>query len=243
MAGRRASRDAISRQQWAAQIAAIERAPAETRTAKPPISVHRIVEAALRAIEAEGFDDLTMRRVATALQTGPASLYAHVRNKAELDDLLIGELCSRVAIPVPDPATWQAQFIDVCTQLREEFLRYPGIARAALAAVPGSVNTLRVGEAMLGILLSAGVPPQHAAWASDAAFLYVSAYCLEAGIARRQREDVDGQVIDRAEVMHRLQMLPPSLFPNTVSYARELTAGEGHERFDFTLELLLRGLA
>ena len=30
--------------------------------------------------------------------------------------------------------------------------------------------------------------------------------------------------------------------PMTVAYAQELTAGNGHERFDFTLELLLRGL-
>jgi AcrR family transcriptional regulator len=243
MAGRRASRDAISREQWAAQISAINRAPSVTRPVKAPISVSRIVAAALGVIQTEGFDDLTMRRVATALQTGPSSLYAHVRNKSELDDLLIGELCSRVTIPTPDPAHWEAQFIEVCTQLREEFLRYPGIARAALAGVPSSLEALRVGEGMLGILLAAGIPPQSAAWASDAAFLYVTGYCLEAGTARRQGADADGRVIDRTEIMERLQMLPLKLFPNTVTYAQELTAGDRHERFDFTLELLLRGLA
>lgn len=37
-------------------------------------------------------------------------------------------------------------------------------------------------------------------------------------------------------------MLPEDRFPNTIAYARELSAGEGHDRFDFTLRLLLQGL-
>ena len=94
MAGRKASRGAVSRDQWAAQIAALDNTRSGSRPRKVPITVGRIVDAALQLVEAEGFDALTMRRVAAALQTGPASLYAHVRDKAELDDLMIGELCS-----------------------------------------------------------------------------------------------------------------------------------------------------
>jgi hypothetical protein len=37
-------------------------------------------------------------------------------------------------------------------------------------------------------------------------------------------------------------MLPAGTFPNTIAHVDELTAGEGHERFDFTLRTLLRGL-
>jgi hypothetical protein len=38
-------------------------------------------------------------------------------------------------------------------------------------------------------------------------------------------------------------MLPVEQFPNTVAFARELTAGEGHDRFVHTLRLMLRGLS
>lgn len=242
MAGRRASRDAITRERWAEQIAAIRNPPPKTQPTRSPISADRIVAAALAVIEAEGYEDLTMRRVATALQTGPASLYAHVRSKSELDDLLIGELCSRVSMPSPDANRWQEQFLGVCTQLRDQLLRYPGVSRAALGAVPGNLSTLRVGDSMLGLLLAGGVAPQTAAWASDAAFLYVIAYCLEAGIAHHQRHDLEGNAIDRDEIMQRLQMLPPELFPHTTAHTRELTAGDEHQRFNFTLNLMLRGL-
>lgn len=238
-----ASRRLASRDRWAAKIAALDDTQSTPPSRKEPITVARIVEAAFRLVEAEGFEALTMRRVAAALQTGPASLYAHVRNKAELDDLLIGELCASVKLPAPDAAQWKAQIIDVCQQLRDHYLRYPGISRAALAAVPDSVETLRIGEGMLAILLAGGISPQSAAWASDAAFLYVSAYSFEASLRQPRKEGTDGRIFDRAELIERFRMLPANRFPNTIAYARELTSGDGHERFDFTLDLLLRGLS
>jgi AcrR family transcriptional regulator len=240
MADRTAPRGTVSRDQWAEQIAALD-AGSASRARKVPITVGRIVDAALRLVEAEGFDALTMRRVAAALRTGPASLYGHVRSKAELDDLLIGHLCARVTLPTPDVTQWKAQVIDVCRQLRDEYLRYPGISRAALAAAPNSLDTLRVSEGMLAILLAGGVPPQPAAWAIDAAFLYVAAYSFEVSLRRDPEEGTDGRILDRAEVVERFRMLPTDRFPNTVAYARELTSGNGHDRFDFTLELLFRG--
>ena len=242
MADKSAHRGIVSRDRWAAQIASLDETQIASRARKAPITVDRIVGAALQLVEAEGFDALTMRRVAGALQTGPASLYAHVRSKADLDDLLIGELCARVTLPAAEPAQWRAQFIDVCRQMRDQYLRYPGISRAALAAVPNSVDTLRIAEGMLAIILAGGVPPQSAAWAIDAAFLYVSAYSFEASLRRHPGENADGRILDGAEVIERFRMLPVNRFPNTVAYARELTSGDGHDRFDFTLELLLRGL-
>jgi AcrR family transcriptional regulator len=220
-----------SRDEWASQIAALEQETPPAR--KEPITVDRIVTTALRLVETEGFDALTMRRVAAALETGPASLYAHVRNKAELDDLLIGTLSRNVTLPVPDAARWRAQFVDVCAQLRDQFLRYPGIARAALSAPPNNLDTLRITEGMLAILLAGGVAPQPAAWAIDAALLYVSAYTVEASLRG---------VVDRDEMLARLRMLPVSRFPHTVAHVDKINAGDGHERFEFTLRLLLQGL-
>ena len=211
---------------------------------RTPITVERIVETAFDLVRADGFDALTMRRVAAALDTGPASLYAHVRNKAELDDLLIGAICARVELPTPDGARWQEQIIGVCAQLRDEYLRFPGVSRAAFTALPMGIDTLRLSEGMLGILLAGGIDPQAAAWAIDAAFLYVSAYALEASLRRPAGdEEVDERVTARAEIVAAFRELPADRFPNTVAHAEELTAGEGHERFDFTLGLLFRGVA
>ncbi|MGV1005414.1 MAG: TetR/AcrR family transcriptional regulator [Candidatus Nanopelagicales bacterium] len=231
-----------SRQRWEAQIAALSQPQTPSGVARTPITVGRIVDESLAIIAAEGFDALTMRRVAAALDTGPSSLYAHVRNKAELDDLLLARLCSQVSLPAPDGACWRAQFLDVCRQLRDQFLRYPGISRVALASVPDGLETLRVMEGMLALLLMGGVATQPAAWAIDAALLYVSSYSYEASLRQPGAGRADGRVFDRAETIRRLEMLPTDRFPHTTALARELTAGAGHERFDFTVELLLGGL-
>ncbi|GAA4660648.1 TetR/AcrR family transcriptional regulator [Arthrobacter cryoconiti] len=238
MAKRTTPGDPLSREQWAAQIAAFEEPHGARGARKTPLSIERILDTALQIVEGEGFDALSMRRVATALQTGPASLYAHVRNKGELDDLLIGKLCARVVLPTPDPRQWQRQIIDVCGQLREQFLRYPGISRATLATAPNSLDTLRVSEGMLAILLCAGVPAQSAAWVIDAAYLYVTAYSLESSLRNQPGPELDNRVLDRSETIERLNMLPANSFPYTVAHTHELTAGEGNDRFNFTLGLL-----
>ena len=241
------SNGATPEERWAAQIAALDAGSHEEPVKKDPITVARIVDVALTMVKDTGFDSLTMRRVAAELQTGPASLYAHVRNKAELDDLLIGHLCTKVLIPTPDAARWTEQIIDVCTQLRDQFLAYPGISRAALAAAPRSLDTTRISEGMLAILLAGGVEPRDAAWAIDAAYLYVSAYSLEVSLRRGgggggSGSGADHRIDERDETIRRLQMLPVEKFPNTVAYAQELTSGNAHERFDFTVSLLFGGL-
>ncbi|WP_458086731.1 TetR/AcrR family transcriptional regulator [Streptomyces malaysiensis] len=214
------------------------------RRRKTPITVEQVVDTALGVIATEGYEALTMRRLAGALDTGPASLYAHVVNKADLDELLIGRLCAELVLPEPDPAAWREQIRGVCTQIRDQYLKYPGISRAALAMAPTDLETVRVTEGMLAILLAGGVAPQAAAWAIDALLLYVAAYCLEVSIAlRRSAHDDAAWVLDRDELLRRFTALPAATFPHTTRHAAELTAGEGHDRFDFTLGLMIDGVA
>jgi AcrR family transcriptional regulator len=210
---------------------------------KQPITVDAIISTASGIVAAEGYEALTMRRVATALETGPSSLYAHVVNKEDLDELLIGRLCAEIDLPEPDPATWRQQAIGVCTQLRDQYLRYPGISRAAFAVAPSNLDTLRVSEGMLAILLAGGADPQAAAWTMDALLLYVNAYTLEISLVDEQvTGDETGWVVSRAELLRRFAALPGT-FPQTKRYAAELTSGTGHDRFDFTIALMLDGLA
>jgi len=228
-------------QQAAAGDPAARRGP--SGGTKQPITVDAIIAAAFAIVESEGYNALTMRRVAAALETGPSSLYAHVVNKEDLDELLIGRLCAAVDLPEPDPAIWRQQLAGVCAQLRDQYLRYPGISRAAFAAAPVNLDTLRLGEGLLALLLAGGIAPQAAAYASDALVLYVNAYSLELALARQRRQHGDDSwVVGRDELLRRIAALPDT-FPQTKRYAAEMTAGSGHDRFDFTIGLMLDGLA
>jgi AcrR family transcriptional regulator len=209
---------------------------------KKPITVEAIIDTAFGIVEREGYEALTMRRVATALETGPASLYAHVVNKDDLDELLLGRLYAQIEIPEPDPGTWRQQITSVYAQLRDQYSRYPGISRAALAVVPTNLETMRVNEGMFAIVLAGGADPQTAAWTIDAMTLYVNAYCLEASLKNTQvNRDGDTWIVSRDELLRRFAELPDA-FPKTKRYAAELTSGAGHDRFDFTINLMLGGL-
>lgn len=214
-------------------------------TRKTPITVDRITDAALAIVAARGYGALTMRSVAARLETGPASLYAHVVNKADLDELVIGRLCSEVALPNPVPTLWREHITDICVQLRDQYLKYPGISHAALAMDPTDLDVLRVNEGMLAVLIAGGIAPQIAAWAIDALFLYVGAYTMDIAVAG-DGSDTDVRHLsaeDRTHLVARFMALPVDRFPNTRRYAVELTSGTGHERFDFALDRILRNLA
>ena len=236
-------RRAARHQQGADDPAASGTGRTAPATRRRPITVELVTETALDLVARDGYEALTMRRVAAALDTGPASLYAHVVNKDDLDDLLIGVLCARIRLPDPDPQRWREQVVDVCTQLRDQYLAHPGISRAAMAAAATNRETLRLSEGLFACVLAGGVAPQVAAWGIDALTLYVGAYCLEnAAYERRRSSADDAWVVSREELLARFAALPEG-FPQTKRYAAELTSGRGHERFDFALGLLVDGLA
>lgn len=211
---------------------------------KPPITVERITEAALQVVAEQGYDALTIRSVTNVLGTGPSSLYAHIVNKADIDDLLVGRLCAQIVLPKPDPDRWREQIRDVYAQLRDQYLQYPGISRAALAMVPTNLEALRVAEGIFAILLSAGIEPQTAAWGMDAMSLYVAGYALEHSLVRQRQKAEDATwVLSPEELAARFGALPEATFPNTRKYVTELTSGNGHQRFDFALGLLIDNLA
>ena len=210
---------------------------------KKPITVDRIAEAALEVVATEGYDALTIRRVAAVLGTGPSSLYAHIVNKEDIDDLLIGRLYAEIVLPEPDPATWREQLLDAFARIRDLYLKYPGISRAALAMLPTNLETLRVQEGLFAILLAGGIEPRTAAWALDALSLYTSAYALEQSMVELRRACSDtAWVVSGEELLERFAALPEEKFPHTRRHAADLLSGTGPDRFAFTVGLIMDNL-
>src|SRR5581483_4119040 len=79
------------------------------RRGRPPITREAIVETALQLLDRDGLDQLSMRRVADALDTGPASLYWHVGSKDGLLDLVFDQVIGEQEVPDPEPERWQEQ--------------------------------------------------------------------------------------------------------------------------------------
>lgn len=212
------------------------------RPAKAPLSREAVVAAGLEILAAEGLPAVTMRRVADALDTGPASLYVYVANSQELHRELLDAVIGQVPIPAPDPARWREQLVGLMTESLRTFERYPGIARVALADVPTGANGLQAVEAMLGLLRAAGMSDQAAAWGADALSLYVTGTAVERGVqAERGWSEAEHQAF-YAGVQRTFEDLPAQAYPNIAALLPFLTTGDGDERFRFGVEVLLNGL-
>jgi AcrR family transcriptional regulator len=183
-----------------------------------------------------------MRRVALELDTGPASLYAHVANKKELLDLMYDRVVGEIELPgAPDPARWREQARDLLVTMHRTLSAHSDIARAALANIPTGPNALRVTEALLQILRAGGVPAQAAAWFLDRVALYVSADAYEATLWPQTTVGEPAELVGSLQAYFR--SLPADQFPATIAHIAELTSGQTGERFLFGLDLMLGGLA
>ena len=213
--------------------------------ARTPLSQEAIVDVALRILAAEGYDALSMRRVATELGTGAASLYAHVANKDELLKLAIDRVFADIAFPEPDPGCWVEQLRDVLGQTRGVFQAHPGLARAMLGRVPMGPNGLRLIEGFMGLLRAGGLPDRVAAWAGDVISLYVVASVFEEDVRYAAHGETSHEEVEAwaAQMKAYVKSLPAETYPNMIALAEPMFETGGLDgRFEFGLDLMLRGL-
>jgi AcrR family transcriptional regulator len=214
------------------------------KPARQPLGRELIVDTAMKILAAEGLDAVSMRRIAQALNTGPASLYAHIGNKDELYELMFDRVLGEIELPEPDPKRWREQLKEVGRAQARAMVQHPGIARVVMdTVVPVGPNALRHGERVLAILRAGGLSERAAAFAFDALGLYVKAYAVEA--SRWMRGEIDPEeVAERGrQITEYMAALPPDVFPNMLAIGPLFSADTAVERFEFALDAFVGGLA
>lgn len=212
--------------------------------ARTPLSRDAIVEAALRVLDRDGLDGVSMRRVAEELETSAGSLYWHIGGKEELLGLVFDRVVGEMELPTPDPSRWEEQLKEVARESRRVMLRHRDIARFSLGRIPFGPNLLRVSEWMLGLMRAGGVPDRVAAYAGDLFGLYVGAHAFEEtlGLVSPTGEELPPEQV-LGMMREYLSSLPSSSFPNTVELVDELMSGGPDERFELGLDVIVRGIA
>jgi AcrR family transcriptional regulator len=206
------------------------------------LSQDLIVDTALDLLGKASLDTVSMRRVAQALGTGPASLYAHVSNKEELHELMLDRLLGRLPRPEPDPAVWAEQVVEMARAQLTMLTSYPGIARVGLeTVVPAGPNALAYGEAVLAVLRAGGLPDRVAVLAFDTLSLWCSAFAFELGAARTGEVDPDA-IAARGREIGAYMAARPAQFPNLLGVGPILSEATPEERFEFGLDVFLTGL-
>ncbi|MGH9029597.1 MAG: TetR/AcrR family transcriptional regulator C-terminal domain-containing protein [Acidimicrobiales bacterium] len=209
---------------------------------REPLTREAIVEAGLRVLDAVGMDGLSMRRVAEELGTGAASIYWHVRNKEEMLQLIFERVVSNLVLPEPDPPRWREQLKDLARAMRAQLNEHRDVARISLGRIPMGPAVVTYNEWLFQLLEPVGVPDTVIALLGDFFGLYVGAYAFEEslGTSSPTGEEMDPEQM-AAMFRDYVRSLPEEQFPRTRA-AADLLFGDDQDRYEFGIDLIVRGI-
>ncbi|MGW6423760.1 TetR/AcrR family transcriptional regulator C-terminal domain-containing protein [Nocardia sp. NPDC055053] len=178
-----------------------------------------VVDAAVDILDQYGLADLTMRRLAGALQVQPGALYWHVKDKQSL----LGAVADRILAPMDEPITatgWPEQLAELAHRLRDCLLAYRDGAELVSATYASRLTTSKARERLAGIVIRAGMTREEAELTAYTLLYYVL-----------------GQTVDEQS---RMQMDSVGALPDGASPLLETP--DPTARFDFGLQLFIAGV-
>lgn len=212
---------------------------------REPLTQERIVDAAMKIVDSDGMDALSMRRIGDDLNTAASALYMHVADKDELLELMFDRVMAEVPIPEPDPDNWQELLKQYYRDLLAAMLSHRDLAKATLGRAPFGPNGLQAVEKLLTLGRAGGLPDHITAYAGDLLGSYVGVTAIECNMYPQPA--IDGHEPDlhafTTQVREYLKSLPPERFPNVVALAGPLTDAGSTLRFELGLDIIVRGLA
>jgi AcrR family transcriptional regulator len=207
------------------------------RPAKPALTRAWIVETAVRVMRSEGLERVTMRRLATELDTGAASLYVYVENTAELHAAILEEMLGEVDLgPVSAAGDWRDRVDAVLDSYSRVLLENPGLARSALVARPSGPNYLNLVEALLTLLDEGGVPDEQAVLGLDLLLQNATASVVE----HAGHEDAVGS--EWNSLAEALADASPTNTPRVAALGMQLLSGTPEQRRKWAIRMLLNGM-
>jgi AcrR family transcriptional regulator len=235
---------------WAARLEAIElwmRDEPGRRQAR--FTRGDLARTAIRIVDAEGIDALSMRRLAAELGAGTMTLYHYVRTKDELFNLVSDEVMAEVLLPegYELPADWQEAIVVIASRSRDVMRRHPWVfdLSSDLSLGPNSVKHM---DQTLAAVAGLDLPLAAKLDVVVAVDEYVFGFCLQ---ERGGWASTDEQRAAMSSYVEEL--LGSGDFPQLTRYVQELGVdavwqafedqGSDADRFERNLRRFVAGIA
>ena len=126
------------------------------------LSREQIGQTAVEIADADGFGDVSMRRIARELGAGTMTLYHYVRNKDELLALMWNAVMEELILPEEEVSgNWRQALARIARASRTTFKRHPWIFEAMGQPAQSGPNGLRHFEQSLSAVSELDVPPRE----------------------------------------------------------------------------------
>ncbi|MFI6641128.1 TetR/AcrR family transcriptional regulator C-terminal domain-containing protein [Streptomyces sp. NPDC050504] len=155
-----------------------------------PLTWQRVVRAALALADAEGLESVSMRRVATELDTSSMALYRHVAGKGELVRLMTDAAFAELDLG-PSVRQWRRGLDLAARELWAMYGRHPWMATAmaGFSRPQPTPHTMRYTEWVLGALRDSGLRPHDMLHTHLSVLAFVQGVALAAESEGRARQD------------------------------------------------------
>jgi AcrR family transcriptional regulator len=216
-------------------------APSDDQDRRPQLTRERVVEEALAVIAEDGAQALTMRRLAARLGVVPGALYNHVRNKQQLQDLLLDGVLAEVDLDLDPSLGWTEQLKVLAHRLRQVLEAHPGVAGILKTRDPLGPHSLALAEAFLSPLQTAGFGDRQAGLAFFLLLDYTIGFAVSTPATSVNEQRLRDQAI-RSQLHQFFRSLPPDRFPALVALGEHVWVDNRDERFTAGLQVLVDGL-
>ena len=216
-------------------------APTDDQDRRPQLTRERVVAEALAVIAEEGVQALTMRTLAARLGVVPGALYHHVRNKEQLQDLVLDGVLAEIDCHLDHTQPWTQQITVLAQRLRAVLEQHPGVAALLKTRDPLGPHSLALAEAFLLPLQAAGFGDREA----GLAFFLVVDYTVGFAVSSPRTSVNEQRVRDatiRTQLHEFFRSLPPERFPALVALGEHVWLDNRDERFTAGLDVLVDGL-
>jgi TetR/AcrR family tetracycline transcriptional repressor len=209
----------------------------------PRIEPEAVVRAALEILDAEGLEDVTLRRISSKLGIQAPALYWHFKNKQDIIDdmaqsILVQGGLEDIKRP-RDPIAWAEWLVEAAHAVRRAMVSHRDGGRVVAGASFRAKTLARLAILTTRVLNEAGFDLLYASLATGTTFDYVWGYVIEEQAG--EGPEVGPALPQGLEVAspYRLDLMDENLMDAIMTERDKITATE---KFDWGLRVIVSGL-
>lgn len=193
--------------------------------------------AALKIVDEQGLAALSMRNLAAALGTGAMTLYNYLKDREELDALLVEAVAVEVAMPKTGHTDWCEDVRAIVGAMWKAVRTHPNVIPLILTRRVLHETTLIPAEALLTALARSGRSDAELL----AAFRTLSGFVMGLAQARLAGPFPSGDAKGDPNIAHA-KRLPRAQFPKLVEIAAAAEKSGSDGEFQAGLDIIMAGL-
>jgi TetR/AcrR family transcriptional regulator, tetracycline repressor protein len=205
------------------------------------LSRSEVLDGAMRLLQAEGLDALTMRSLADSLGVQAGAIYWHFKNKQDLYDAMVDAMFEGSLDP-PVTGSWDRRLGELSRRLAALVARHRDGARLATLSLRPGPATLALTEEMLAAARASGLSAKESLWAAAALGYYVLGYVTDMQATEAARAHGLDSLLNKFKKDLDSGRYPMLSQTSKGGLERMMTARSFAERFEFGLRVLLDGL-